>query len=1066
MSIQFYVNQPGKVGVELHKGTDPIRVLALREDVNPGTQTYVWDGKDQYGSKVSEGVYIVRVIYYDTDFTLFKNSTVTVDYNAGGDDVITSDYVTPNPFDPTQELTKIYFTLNEEVDTLKVDVEQSNGTEVVTLKSGTDVPQGTYLVKWNGKDKYNEYVDEGPYTYKIHVTGSFGEETELGNVDVDYDGGPPSLGIAPNITNDYATPSTFDPNTENTAIKFTLNTDATVSVKVYDGSTLVDTVLTSDDLSGQSHSYTWDGRKSNNDIAQPGTYTYKVTADNAYGDDEETGLVTVDYTPNNTVVAPIITNGYATPDTIDPSKGETMNIYYTLNTCAYVQAKVYDPTNNDEYVDTLQPYEYECAGEHFVVWDGRDSNGAIMHDGDYKIVVTANNSEGTDEETEYVDVDDDDNNGNGNLPDVYDLSVNRDEFDPDDESVTLTYKLDECADVTIKVYDDDDDHVVTLADDEEKCSGTYTETWDGEDSENDEVDDGDYYFKVYASNNYGSDSEREYVEVDSDGDDDDDDDDDDKPKIDDVDVDPEVFNPYHEEAELEFELNTCADVTIEVRDDDDDLVYEIIDDKRLCKGKHDYDWDGEDEDNDYVREDDYEFYIRAENDEGTDTERIEVEVDYDGYSYGSGERCANYLDVSNNDPYCDAIEYVTGRGIFDGYPDGTFKPYQAINRAETSKVIIKGFDYPILSPDGTNLGFWDLLPEAWYIPYIKTGKAYGILQGYPDGSFQPARTVNRVELLKIFLESANVALPTCSVAPYADTPVQADTEWYIPYVCYAKMYDLMDTDYYNHFNPDKPMTRGDVAELFYRFSDREYNSIASSTYYDGNDYYYSGYTYGNTTNSGAAARLSNVELSDDDIEEGDSLTIYYNLNVRSEITVEVLDDDDDVVRELADDLSQSEGRHSIYFNGEDDDGDDLDTDDYTIRIVARNYYGSDVEEIEFEVVDDDDDDDDDYRDRDKLVDVYDLDVDPEEFDPDTETVDIGFRLTRTAEVTVKIYDEDDDLVIRLIDEDDLRGGYHEVEWDGDDDDNDQVDDGDYRIVIEAESSLGDDEEEIYVEVQD
>lgn len=969
--INFDINKSGKVGLEVSKDTEVIKSIAHMKDVVPGNQNFEWDGTDRYGEQMAEGSYWVRLIYYGSDFTLFKNTKVTVDYNApyvdpnggnnggnngGTTDVITSDYVNPNPFNPTQETARIYFTLNESVDYLDVKIKNGSNT-IATLINHQSKNAGTYYVAWNGKDTFGDYVDEGPYSYEIVVGGSFGTETELGNVDVDYEGNPPNNG------------------------------------------------------------------------------------GNNGGD---------------TVVIPNITNAYVSPEIIDPSKGETMTIYYTLNTCTYVKVNVYDPSNNNAHVAELQDWTYQCEGVHNVVWNGKNDNNQIMHNGDYKITIDANNSKGSDEEVEFVEVTDDNGGGNnnGNLPDVYDLSLNRDVFDPYDQTVTLTYKLDECSDVTIKIYDEDDNYVNTLLNSVEKCTGTHTVTWDGEDSSNDEVDDGDYYFKVYALNDYGSDSEKEYVEADSGSNNNNGDED---PEITNVDVNPDVFNPYHEDTELEFKLNTCADVTIEVRDEDNDVVYTIIDDKRLCDGTHRYDWDGEDEDNDYVREDNYEFYIRAENDEGTDTARADVEVDYDGYTYNSGERCSNYLDVSTSDKYCDAIEYVTGRGIFDGYPDGTFKPYQAINRAETSKVIIKGFDYPILSPDGTNLGFWDLLPEAWYIPYIKTGKAYGILQGYPDGSFQPARTVNRVELLKIFLESANVALPTCNTAPYVDTPKQADTEWYIPYVCYAKMNNLMDTDYYGHFNPDKPMTRGDVAELFYRFANRDYNTDYNTDYYD--DYYYN-----NNNTYGTVAKLSNVELSDDEVERGDALTIYYDLNVRSEVTIEILDDDGDVVREIIDDFAQSAGRLSARFNGEDDDGDDLRLGDYTVRIVARNYYGSDKEEVDFEVVEDAGGSNDNYRDTNKLVDIYDIDLDPDEFDPDTEETELSFRLSRTAEVTVKVYDEDNHLVLRLIDEEDLRGGYQSVSWDGDDKNGDQVDDGDYRIVIQADSSLGSDEEEIYVEV--
>ncbi|MFC1811006.1 FlgD immunoglobulin-like domain containing protein [Patescibacteria group bacterium] len=1071
-SIEFNVNQPGKVGVEIHEGTEQVKVLALRDDVTSGPQTYTWDGTDRNGIKVGNGNYIVRVIYFGDTFTLFKTGSLTVNYSVNPDpdpdpdptvDLIQNDYVTPTSFDPTQQNVKIYFTLTEDVEDLDFSIYNVNDELVLEMINSQSTTSGAKYVKWNGRNSIYDLVPAGTYKYKINASNSNGSDYAEGTFILYYEN-QPSTGDAPDIVNDYASPSTFDPTTETTDIEFTLNTDASVSVKVYEGSTLVKTLLSDGSLSNQSYSYTWNGTDNNGVIVQSGVYTYKITANNAYGSDLETGSILADYTPGNVLDVPNITNGYASPDTIDPHQGEIMNIHYTLNTCAYVQVKVYDPSDNDAYVTTLQQYNFECEGSRSVVWDGTNSNGVIVHNGDYKIVITANNTEGDDEEVEFVEIRDDNGGGSGNGPDVYGLSTNRDPFDPSDgETTTLTYSTDGCADVYVKVYDDNDNLVVNLLDGPHRCEGTYSSTWDGEDSSNDEVDDGTYYFKVYASNNDGSDSEREYVEVDTDGSGGGGDGDE-VPRITDVDVNPSRFNPYDEEAELEFELNTCADVTIEVRDDDGDLVYEILDDRWLCEGDYDYEWDGEDEDNDYVREDDYEFYIRARNDEGSDTERADVEVDYDGYSFNNNERCSAYYDVSINDPYCEAIEYVSNAGIFDGYPDGTFKPYQAINRAETSKVIIKGFDYPILSPDGTNLGFWDLLPEAWYISYIKTGKAYGILQGYPDGSFQPARTVNRVELLKIFLESANVSLPHCSTSPYVDTPIKADTEWYIPYVCYAKMNNLMDTDYYGHFNPAKPMTRGDVAELFYRFANRGLyvGSNYSDNYY--NDNYYNDNYYNDDYNYGTSAQLSSVELSEDEVEEGESLTIYYTLNARSNVTVEILDDDGDTVRELTDDLSQSQGRHSIYFNGEDDDGDDLrEGDEYTVMVVARNYYGSDKEEIDFDVVEDSGNDDD-YRDEGKLVDVYDLEVNPDEFDPDNETTDIKFRLSRTAEITVKVYDDDNDLVLRLVDEEDLRGGTHVVEWDGEDRDGDELDDGQYTIVIQAESTLGDDEEEIVVEI--
>ena len=174
------------------------------------------------------------------------------------------------------------------------------------------------------------------------------------------------------------------------------------------------------------------------------------------------------------------------------------------------------------------------------------------------------------------------------------------------------------------------------------------------------------------------------------------------------------------------------------------------------------------------------------------------------------------------------------------------------------------------------------------------------------------------------------------------------------------------------------------------------------------------------------------------------------------MTIQILDDDGDVVRELADDLRMTSGKRSVYFSGDDDDGDELREGDYEVRVVARNSYGSDKEELDLEIGD---------GGNSGLIDIYDLDISDDEFDPDRETIDISFRLNRTADVSIKVYDEDGDRVRELWDDRDTRGGRYEVEWDGEDDDSDDVSRGDYTIVVSADSSLGDDEEEIDVEVE-
>ncbi|MCD6109756.1 S-layer homology domain-containing protein [bacterium] len=175
----------------------------------------------------------------------------------------------------------------------------------------------------------------------------------------------------------------------------------------------------------------------------------------------------------------------------------------------------------------------------------------------------------------------------------------------------------------------------------------------------------------------------------------------------------------------------------------------------------------------------------------------EVTVDY-----GMEEGCAGFSDVAVDDPHCPAIKYVKAQGIFEGYPDGTFGIDTEINRAETVKVITEGFNYKISSDNNGDLGFSDVEIGLWYMPYLNTAKTAGIIEGYPDGTFRPGDTVNYVEMMKIFLETAGAEL--------ADSA--EGSAWYQTYVDYATENGLV---VYEDFGAG--MKRADVAELFYEY---------------------------------------------------------------------------------------------------------------------------------------------------------------------------------------------------------------------------------------------------------
>lgn len=175
---------------------------------------------------------------------------------------------------------------------------------------------------------------------------------------------------------------------------------------------------------------------------------------------------------------------------------------------------------------------------------------------------------------------------------------------------------------------------------------------------------------------------------------------------------------------------------------------------------------------------------------------------------------ATFTDVPSTHPNYEAIMGLKEKGIIGGYPDGTFKPEQVVNRVEALKIILLGSDIAVPNATGTG-GFTDTEANGWYAKYILKAELLAIVQGYPDGTFKPEQTVNLVENLKMLLLANNIDLSSLQVPtdPYADTP---KTEWYAKYVQYAKDHNFIDADPQDKVYPAQGMTRAKLAETMYR----------------------------------------------------------------------------------------------------------------------------------------------------------------------------------------------------------------------------------------------------------
>jgi len=169
-----------------------------------------------------------------------------------------------------------------------------------------------------------------------------------------------------------------------------------------------------------------------------------------------------------------------------------------------------------------------------------------------------------------------------------------------------------------------------------------------------------------------------------------------------------------------------------------------------------------------------------------------------------------FTDVDSAHVNSKAIKYLQENEIIDGYPDGSFQPNKTVSRVEALKMILLGLGIKITPV--LDLGFPDTSNQQWYAPFVGTAVTRDIAKGYPDGSFGPGKTVNRAEYLKILIASAGISPDNATEKPYEDVAVDA---WFAPFANYSKLKNIFPISE-NLFMGTQGVTRAEVAETLYR----------------------------------------------------------------------------------------------------------------------------------------------------------------------------------------------------------------------------------------------------------
>ncbi len=92
-----------------------------------------------------------------------------------------------------------------------------------------------------------------------------------------------------------------------------------------------------------------------------------------------------------------------------------------------------------------------------------------------------------------------------------------------------------------------------------------------------------------------------------------------------------------------------------------------------------------------------------------------------------------------------AVNYLASYGILSGYPDGTFRPEASVSRAQCAVLLHRcQFAVPV-GRYGDTPDFADVPDGYWAEDYLYSARTLGWMAGDAKGGFQPGRAVTRAE---------------------------------------------------------------------------------------------------------------------------------------------------------------------------------------------------------------------------------------------------------------------------------------------------------------------------------
>ncbi|TXK75089.1 S8 family serine peptidase [Paenibacillus sp. N3.4] len=161
----------------------------------------------------------------------------------------------------------------------------------------------------------------------------------------------------------------------------------------------------------------------------------------------------------------------------------------------------------------------------------------------------------------------------------------------------------------------------------------------------------------------------------------------------------------------------------------------------------------------------------------------------------------------------DAISELTKQGVISGYGNYRFAPNQSITRAEAAAVVTRALKLT----KRKEMRFSDVDVSHWAYDAIAKAVQADIVDGYPNGTFGPDRTLTRMEMTQILARSMNMTGKRRGNSPFSDVD---ESYWGIGIIKQMAADGWISGYPDGTFHPDEKATRAEFVTMLLKVMNR------------------------------------------------------------------------------------------------------------------------------------------------------------------------------------------------------------------------------------------------------